>query len=205
LLLDSRQFLFDGPTPVSDAAFTPDCALLMISGRKLGYCAGGRFHPQIDLPGGAMRLAVGQTRVYVYGGDHDKATSLYMIDPQRGHARLCTLPYPVGAASVVGDTLYFAASSQIYRLVPGGEMTLICHLPGPAVTSLAAAGEDVLYFLAGRTLYTWQAGKAGMVGEGIGDRVCWQAGALYVLDRERQSLLRLEGLPDLGELPQETP
>jgi len=204
-ILDSKQFLFDTPTPVSDCAFTPDGALLMISGRRLGYCAGGRFHPQIDLPENTMRLAIGHDRVYVYGGDNDKATALYVVDPQHGHAKLCALSHPIGAASVFGDTLYFAAANEVYRLVPGDEMNLICHLPGPAITSLTAAGDDTLYFTAGRTLYTWQLGKVGIISEGVGDIAYWQAGALYVLDTEKQSLIKLGNLPSLGELPQETP
>lgn len=205
LLLGRGQLLFDTPTPVSDCVFTPDGALLMISGRRLGYGAGGRFHPQIDLPENAMRLTVGRERIYVYGGDNDKATALYMVDPQRGHAKLCALPYPISAASVVGDTLYFAAGNEIYRLVPDGEMNLICHLPGPAIAALAAAENETLYFLAGRTLYTWQVGKVGIISEGVGDIACWQAGALYVLDTEKRLLIKLENLPSLGESPQETP
>jgi len=203
--LDSRRLLFDTPTPVSDCAFTPDGALLAISGRRLGYCAGGRFHPQIDLPDTAMRLTIGRERVYLYGGDNDQATALYLVDPQRGHAKLCALPHPIGAASAVGDTLYVAAAGEIYRLVPGGEIDLICHLPGPAITSLGAADDDTLYFTAGRTLYTWQAGKVGIISESVGDVICWQAGALYVLDTEKQSLLKLENLPGLEHVPPETP
>jgi len=204
-LLDSRKSLLDGPTPVSDCAFAPDGALLMVSGRRLGYCAGGRFHPQIDLPENAMRLTVGRERIYVYGGDNDKATALYMIDPNRGHAKLFALPHPVGAASAGGDTLYFSAANDVYRLAPGGEMDLFCRLPGPAITSLAAAGDDVLYFTAGRTLYTWQLGKVGILSEGLGDVVCWRGGALYVLDTQKQLLLKLENLPCLEAMPQETP
>ena len=204
-LLDSRKSLLDGPTPVSDCAFAPDGALLMVSGRRLGYCTGGRFHPQIDLPENAMRLAVGQGRIYVYGGDNEKATALYVIDPNRGHAKLCALPHPVGAASVVGDTLCFSAANDVYRLAPGGEMDLICRLPGPAITSLTAAGDDALYFTAGRTLYTWQLGKVGILSEGFGDVVYWRDGALYVLDTQKQSLLKLENLPRLEAMPQETP
>lgn len=200
-LLDNRQFLFDIPTPVSDCAFTPDGALLVVSGRKLGYGAGGRFHPQVDLPENAMRLAVGPERIYVYGGDGVKAASLYMIDPQRGHAKLCALPHPVGAASVAGDTLYLAAANEVYRFTPGGEMNLILQVPGPAITGVAAVGDDGLYFTAGRTLYTWQAGKVGIISEGVGDTVCWRAGALYVLDTEKRSLIKLENLPSQEEQP----
>jgi hypothetical protein len=204
-ILDRKQFLLDTPTPVSDCAFTPDGALLMISGRTLGYCAGGRFHPQIDLPEHAMRLTIGQQRIYVYGGDNDKATALYVVDPQHGHAKLCALPHPIGAASVFGETLYFSAANEVYRLVPGDEMNLICHVPGPAITSLTAAGEATLYFTAGRTLYTWQTGKVGIISEGVGDMACWRDGALYVLDTEKRSLIKLEDLPSLGELPHKTP
>lgn len=203
--LSDRKSLFDKPTPISDCAFTPDGALLAISGRTLGYCAGGEYHPQIDLPENAMRLAIGPEQIYVYGGDNDKATSIYVVDPQRGHAKLCSMPSPVGAASAVGDTLYFAAANDLYRLVAGGEINLICHLPGPAITSMAAANDDALYFLAGRTLYTWQIGNVAILGEGLGDMVRRQDGTLYILDTERRSLIKLENLPGLGELPQETP
>ena len=112
--------------------------------------------------------------------------------------------YPIGGASVFGDTLYFSAANEVYRLVPGDEMNLICHLPGPAITSLTAAGDDTLYFTAGRTLYTWQLGKVGIICESVGDMVCWRDGILYVLDTEKLSLMKLENLPSLGELPQET-
>jgi hypothetical protein len=73
------------------------------------------------------------------------------------------------------------------------------------ITSLAAAGDDVLYFTAGRTLYTWQLGKVGILSEGLGDVVCWRGGALYVLDTQKQLLLKLENLPCLEAMPQETP
>jgi hypothetical protein len=204
-MVNSRKFLFDSPSPVNDCAFTPDGALLAISGRRLGYCAGGWFHPQIDLPENGMRLALGHGRIYVYGGDNDQATSLYIVDPNRGHAKLCALPSPVGAASAVGDTLYFSAVNDLYQLAAGGEINLICHLPGPAITSVAAVDEETLYFLAGRTLYRWQLGQVGIVSEGIGDMAGWRDGALYILNTEKQSLLKLENLPGLEHLPLETP
>lgn len=200
-----RKFLFDTPTPVSDCAYTPDGALLVISGRTLGYCAGGRFHPQIDLPEDAMRLAIGQDRVYVYGADRDKATSIYVIDPQYGHAKLCTVPSAVGAAAAVGATLYFSMANDIYRLVPGGEINLVCHLPGPAITSLAAGADETLYFLAGRTLYAWQPGQVGIIGEGVGDIVCRQGGALYILHVAKQVLIKLGDLPEPGATVQQMP
>lgn len=204
-LFHSRTFLFDTPTPVSDCAFTPDGALLAVSGRRLGYCAGGRFHPQIDLPENAMRLAVGDAHLYVYGGDSETATSIYVVEPERGHAKLCTMPFPVGAACAVGDALYFAAANDLYRLVPGGEIALICHLPGPAISSIAADDDGAVYFLAGRTLYRWQIGKVGILSEGVGDIACWRDGTLYVLHPAKQSLIKIENLPGPGETPQETP
>lgn len=204
-MVNSRKFLFDAPTPVSDCAFTPDGALLIVSGRRLGYCAGGRFHPQIELPEDAMRLTIGQDRIYVYGGDNDQATSIYVLDPQRGHARLCAAPARVGAAAAAGDKLYFSVANDIYQLALGGEVNLICHLPGPPIASIAAAGKDSLYFLAGRTLYTWQIGNVAIIGEGLGDRVCCQDGKLYILNPEKQSLVRLENLPTQAETRQERP
>jgi hypothetical protein len=200
-----RKFLFDAPTPVSDCAYTPDGALLAISGRRLGYGAGGRFHPQIDLPEDAMRLAVGPDRIYVYGGGSDKTESIYVIDPQYGHAKLCTVPSAVGAAAAAGTTLYFSMANDIHRLAPGGEINLTCHLPGPAITSLAAADDETFYFLAGRTLYAWQPGRVGIIGEGVGDIVRRQGGALYILHVEKQVLMKLEDLPGPGAAVQETP
>lgn len=204
-LVNRRKFLFDAPTPVSDCAFTPDGALLVVSGRRLGYCAGGRFHPQIELPENAMRLAIGPDRIYVYGGDNDQATSIYVIDPQRGHAKLCTAPSRIAAAAAVGDTLYFSLANDIHQLAPGGAINLICRLPGPPITSLAAAGEDSLYFLAGRTLYTWQIGNVAIVGEDLGNLARCQDGQLYILNTEKQSLLKLENLPVQAETPHEKP
>ncbi len=202
---NNRTFLFDAPTPVSDCAFTPDGALLVVSGNTLGYHAGGQYHPQITLPENAMRLAVGPEQVYVYGGDCNEACSIYVVEPQRGHAKLCTMPSPIGAAAATGDTLYFAAANEIYRLTPGDEINLICHLPGPAITSITAADEDTLYFIAGQTLYTWQAGRVGIISEGLGDVACWRGGTLYILNVAKQSLIKLENLPGLGAVPQETP
>lgn len=204
-LVNSRKFLFDSSTPVSDCAFTPDSALLVVSGRKLGYCAGGRFHRQVELPENAMRLAIGPDRIYVYGGDNNQATSIYVIDPQRGHAKLCTMPSSVGAAAGVGDTLYFAVANDIFQVAPDGEVNLICRLPGPPVTSIAPAGENTLYFLAGRALYAWQIGNVAVLGENIGDVARWHDGKLYVLDVQRQSLIRLENLPTPVDASPETP
>ncbi|MBN2132491.1 MAG: hypothetical protein JW741_23515 [Sedimentisphaerales bacterium] len=202
-VVSRREYLLDTPTPASDCAFAPDGALLVVSGRKLGYYAGGRFHPRVDLPENGMRLAVGTKQIYVYGDGGDRATSLYVVEPQRGHAKLCAVPHPIGAASVAGDTLYFATANDLYRLVPGGEINLICHLTGPAITSVAATDDETAYFIAGRTLYVWQLGKVAMIGEGVGDKACWQSGTLYILDTEKQSLIKLENLPGLGRIPQE--
>jgi len=204
-MVNSRKFLFNSPTSVSDCAFTPDGALLVVSGRRLGYCAGGRFHPQIELPENAMRLAIGPDRIYVYGGDNDQATSIYVIDPQRGHAKLCVAPSAVGAAAAVDDTLYFSVANDIYQLAPGGEVNLICHLSGPPITAIAAAREDSLYFLAGRTLYTWRIGNVAIIGEGLGDIACCQDGKLYILNTKKQSLMKLENLPPKAETAQEAP
>jgi len=204
-LVNSRKFLFDASTPVSDCAFTPDGALLVVSGRKLGYCAGGRFHPQIDLPENAMRLAVGQNRIYVYGGDNDRATSIYVIDPQRGHAKLCDAPSAIGAAAAVGGALYFSVANDIFQVAPDGDVNLICRLPGPPVTSITPAGEDTLYFLAGRALYAWQIGNVAIFGENLGDVTRWHDGKLHVLDVQKQSLVRLESLPTRVDAPPETP
>lgn len=200
-----RKRLFDAPTPVSDCTFTPDGALLVVSGRKLGYCAGGRFHPQIDLPQDAMRLAIGPDRIYVYGGVDEQATAIYVVEPQRGHAKLCTVPAPVGAVSAAGDTLFFSLANDVYRLAPGGEINLICHVPGPAITSLAAADTRTLYLLVGRTLYVWRADTVAIISEGLGDVARWQDDRLYVLDTEKQSLVKLEHLPGPEGTPEETP
>lgn len=204
-MVNGRRSLLDTPTPVSDCAFTSDGALLAVNGRKLGYCASGRFNPQVELPEDAMRLAIGQNRIYIYGGDNDQSASIYVMEPEWGHAKLCTVPSAIGAASAAGDTLYFSMANDIYRLTPGDEINLICHLPGPPITSIATAEKDILYFIAGRTLYTWQTGKVGLIGEGVGDVVRWQNHALYILDSEKQSLIKLENLPRLEGMPDQAP
>lgn len=205
VMLNTRQLLLRTQTPVSDCAFTPDGALLMISGRRLGYISDGQFHSRMALPENAMRLAIGQKQIYVFGGDNDKATSIYVVEPERGHARLCVMPFPIGAASVARTTLYFSAGNDIYRLVPGGEINLVCHLPGPPVTSMAACDDETLYFIAGRTLYLRQAARVGILCSDIGDMACWQNGILYILNTEKQSLIKLENLAGLEDVALETP
>lgn len=189
--LNTGQFLLKTPAQISDCAFTVDGALLIISGNFLGYCAGGNFFPHVNLPETGMHMAVGLKSIYVFGGDNDKATSIYVIEPGRGHAKLCDMPFPVGCAVVTGNTLFFTVSGDIYRLKPGGELNLVCRMPGPAITSIAAGSNEKLYFTSGLTLYLWQNGMVALIGEGLGEKIFWQNDALYILNSEKKSLIRL--------------
>ncbi len=190
--LNNRRFLLEKPVPVSDYTITPDGALLLISDRKLGYCAGGLFHPQATLPEKDMRLATGEKRIYVFGGDNHKATAIYVIEPGRGHAKLCDMPMPVGAVSVAGEILFFAVSNDIYRIDPGGELNLACRIPGPDITSIAATGNNEFFCTAGLAIYHWQNGRVAIIGEELGDKICWKNPDLYILNTQKQSLIKLK-------------
>jgi hypothetical protein len=56
---------------------------------------------------------------------------------------------------------------------------------------MAATGGEKLYFTAGLSLYLWQSGRVAIMGEGLGDKICWKNGALYILNSEKKSLMRL--------------
>jgi hypothetical protein len=197
--LNNSRFLLEEPVSISDCAFTPDGALLLVSGKTLGYCSGGKFHSRMTLPENGMRLAVGPDRLYLFGGDNARATSIYIVEPGQGHAKLCEMPMPVGSASVSGETLYFSVINDIYRLRSGEEVNLICRIPGPAITSMAVANSEKIYFTAGLTLYQWQKGRLAIIGEGLGDKICWQDEALYILNTEKKSLIKLK---DIGSTSQ---
>lgn len=192
--LGGKRVIATAPSALSDCVFAPDGALFAISGDVLGYAGGGRFLAGLKLPGRGMRLAASQDRLYVFGGEREGGKSLYMVEPNRGHVRLCVMPAAIGAAAVRGDTLYFAAANDVYRLVPGGELNLLCRLPGPAISSLAAVGDDELFFLAGRSLYAFRRGNVALIGADMGDAVRARGRDLYLLDTGRKSLVRLSNL-----------
>lgn len=198
----SRKFLLRDPAAVTDCAYTPDGALLVINGRSLGFFSDSAVHALLTLPEDGMRLAAGSSGIYVFGGG---ATALYRLEPARGYVKICDMPQPVGAAAVTGDTLFIAVANDIYRLVPGGEMQFICRLPGPAITSLAASADDDVYFIAGRSLYVWRAGQVSFLAAAVGDLVCWRAAGLDVLDADNRTLLRFTRLavaaPATGFIP----
>lgn len=195
----AMRFLFRTPTAVSDAEYAPDGSLLLVSEKSLGFYAGGRFHPYLKLPHNGMRIAVSDRRIYVYGGDSADATSIYLVDRERGHIKLCVMPQPIGAATADRDTLYFSVANDVYRMTFGNNMTLLCRIPGPAITSLTA-GNGGVYFTAGRSVYAWKDGAVFILGEDLGDVVRWKRGSLYILDSVRHSLVRISHLKRI-EMP----
>lgn len=206
--LSTRRFLTSDGT-VSNCAYSPSGALLVVKGRSLGYYAGGAVRTQMSLPETGMKIAAGINGLYVFGGDRgasgssrglfggarSNGVSLYFIDPTKGYVKLFDMPQPIEAASVRGDILYFSVANDIYRFVPGAEMQLVCRLPGPAITSIAADADESIFFTAGRTLYSWRMGQVGVISENIGDLVSRHSGGLYVLDTRNRVLVRFDHLP----------
>lgn len=195
--LGGGRAIFANPVKVSDCVFTPDGALLAVSGNWLGYCAQGSFHPCLKLPDTGMRIAPGASKIYIFGGDGGSC-AIYIVDPKYGYLKLCVMPQPVKSADTSGDTLFFGVANDVYRLTPGGELNLICRIPGPEIESVAAVAKDTVYFLAGRSLYCWRKDSISIVGADLGTAVRWQAGTLYIFDPERRSLMRVK-LNDRGE------
>lgn len=180
--------------PLHDLAFAPDGALLAVAGRSLGFVAGGRFQPQVRLPESGMRLAVGRDRIYLHGAAETGPASVYMIDPDRGSVKLATFPRAIGAADCAGDTLYFSVANDLYRLVPGGELRLLCRVPGPAIGGIAATSGGAVHILAGGTLYRHGPEGFAEVARGLGNRLARRGDSLYVLDTTGRTLVRLDGL-----------
>lgn len=186
-----RRFLMRTPAAVTDCAYTPEGALLVINGRSLGYYSGNAATPLLTLPRDGMRLAAGSGGIYVFGGG---ANALYLIAPARGYVKICEMPQSIAAAAVAGEVLFIAVANDIYRFEPGGELQFVCRVPGPAITSLTAAADGVVYFSAGRSLYAWRAGRVILMAADIGELVCWHANGLYVLDPGNRTLLRFTRL-----------
>jgi hypothetical protein len=185
--------------PLRSCAFAPDGALLAVAGRSLGFVAGGRFRPQVRLPEERMRVVAGEDRLYLFGGSDSGPSSLYALDPDRGTVKLATFPRPVGAADVEGETVHFSVANDLYRLVPGGELRLLCRVPGPEITGIASVGiasvgNGTIFFLAGRTLYRFDPSGIAEVAGNLGDRLARRGDALYILDRAARTLVRFEGL-----------
>lgn len=191
--------------PLHDLAFARDGALLAVAGRSLGFVAGGRFQPQVRLPEAGMRLAVGRDRIYLHGAAETGPASVYMIDPDRGSVKLATFPRGIGAADCFGDTLYFSVANDLYRLVPGGELRLLCRVPGPAIAGIAAPGGGAVYFLAGNTLYRHGNEGFAEVARALGNRLARQGDSLYVLDTTGRTLVRLDGLAAASNSPGDAP
>lgn len=183
--------------PLWSCAFAPDGALLATAGGSLGFVANGRFRPQVRLPEQRMRVAAGENRLYLFGGVDSGPGSLYALDPERGTVKLATFPRHVGAADVAGETVHFSVANDLYRLVPGGELRLLCRVPGPEITGVASLGDGTVFFLAGRTLYRFDPSGIAVVAGHLGDRLARRGDALYVLDRAARTLVRLEGLASI--------
>lgn len=189
--LVSKSFLTN-TGKVEDCVYSPDGALLAICGKKLGYYAGGNIQEELTLPSAEMNMAAGDKGLFLFGGKGWSAKSLYFIERSRGYTKICDMPSSIKSAAVNGDTLFFSVENDIYRLAFGKEISLVVRVPGPAITSLAVSNDGTVFFLAGRTLYSYKNATANLIAENIGDIIRWHNSGLYILDTKNISLLRFE-------------
>ncbi len=200
-----RRFLQANSSDVNDCAYDPSGALLAVSGRSLGFYAGGVIESRMTLPEPGMKVVAARDALYLYGGERRsglslfggarQSTALYMIDPERGHVKLLDMPLPILAGAAFGDTLYFSVSNDVYRFSRARGLQMLCRIPGPVITSLAAGDREDVYFTAARSLYVWRGGQVALVSSELGDLICWHSSGLHVLDTRSRSLVRLENLP----------
>jgi N-acetylneuraminic acid mutarotase len=95
--------------------------------------------------------------VYVAGGITTTGTSdaVYRFDPSTGTVeQLATLPRPVAHAPLValGGSLYLLGgdgSDAVWRIEPGGGVTLAGHLPQPLANAAAVALGGSVYVFGG--------------------------------------------------------
>ena len=109
------------------------------------------------------------------------------------------MPQKVIAGSVSGKCLFFSVANDVYRFDAEGEINLMCRIPGPAITSLAAVSEYRFYFLAGDALYLWDKGTISFLVEGLGDVIRLRAGSLYILNSKKKSVVRWTGVDNLTQ------
>lgn len=197
VLVIAGKTLFDVPgkralaqvPDLSDAQFSGSGALLVISGTSLGTLESGVFRAKMELPATSMRLAPLGEGAVVFGGNQK---ALYLIDPARGVTKLLELPEPVGAASGVGSTLFFSVANDLFRLELGGNLELVCRIPGPVFDSLAASSPESCYLTAGNSVYSWQPNSIRLLGEGLGDQLAFLAPrSLLVLNTNARTLVRI--------------
>lgn len=173
-----------------------DGTLFTVSGNTLGCISGGAIEKLITLPSSGMKITDGgKGRIYLYGGDTEPNKALYLIEEGKGYKKICDMPRKILALAADGDTIYFSVANDIYEIKFGGKFRLLCRVPGPEITSLAADNKTgVIYFTAGNALYAKSADNITFIAENFGEILKFNRGALYVLKPSSETLIKISGL-----------
>jgi len=173
---------------VSDAAWTEDGALLVVSDRSLGVALPEGFTRIADLPAADMQVVpAGPGQCWLFGGEGDFARRLYLYDRGGVVAPVVKTPAPIAAVAGDATSVVVATAGALLRVTPG-DRTVLLHRGDEPIRAVAVAGQSGIFFATARGVFYLREGGASfrMLDEGADD--------LQIRDEELFVLFRDAGV-----------
>ena len=164
-------------------ARTAEGTVAVITENVLGIITRGVFLPTTRLPFGNMRVAAGPGEsLLLFGGPQDDQ-HLIRYDGER-HATLLRVSSPIGVVTHAAERIFLTAGNKLYTVRPGESPALLFLFPdGSEITGLAVNTRKGEIFVAtADAVFALDRGVAEKKLAGLGGRLQWRDGYLYVLD-----------------------
>lgn len=173
-------------------ARTAEGTVAVITENVLGIVTRGVFLPTTRLPFGNMRVAAGPRETLLLFGGPDDDQHLVSYDGER-HATLLRIAEPIGVVTHAGNRIFFSAGNRLYTVHPGEAPALVFLFPdGSTIAGIAVntrSGE--IFVSTPDALFALHRGVAEKKVAGLGGRLQWRDGRLYVLDPVRAVFARI--------------
>jgi hypothetical protein len=164
-------------------ARTAEGTVAVITENVLGIITRGVFLPTTRLPFGNMRVAAGPRETFLLFGGPENDQHLISYDGER-HATLLRVSDPIAVVTHVADRIFLAAGNKLYTVRPGEPPALMFLFPdGSEIVGLtvnARSGE--IFVSTADAVFALDRGVAEKKLAGLGGRLQWRDGRLYVLD-----------------------
>lgn len=182
------------PKGVTVHAFTRTAGgtVAVITENVLGIITGGIFLPTTHLPFGNMRVAAGPRETLLLFGGPDNDQYLLSYDGER-HTTLLRTDEPIGVVTYAGDRLFFSLGNKLFTVRQGEAPSLLFLFPrGDTITGIAPNSRSGEIFVSiTSAIFMLSQGIAEKKVEGIGGRLQWRDGRLYVLDPSQGVFARI--------------
>ncbi len=167
-------------------------AVAVITENVLGTIVRSMFLPTTKLPFGNMRVVSGPNEtLLLYGGPDDDQ---YLISYDGlTFATMLRLGEPIGVVTHVADRVFFSSGNQLYTAKWGESPALVFLFPDASVIVGIAinASTGEIFLATADALFSLDRGVAFKKLDGLGGRLQWRDGVLYVMDAGRGMFVRV--------------